>query len=280
MRSMTKHFRRYSHWLLWLSLSLWIILPSALIMTASLLSYDPLHLIKLPFSVAAFHSITHNSLYPALIMHTLSKALQVTLICLVISYPCALALQQLPTAWQKLGLVAIIIPFWTSTLVRTYAILSLLKAKGWLSLWLLKLGIISQPLAIAFTPTAILIGLVYDLLPMMLLPIYLAIHAVDTSLHEAAQDLGVHAWQRFWFITWPLTRSGAMLGCLLVGLPAMGLFYVPEILGGAKGLMLGNLISDAFNAGNWPLGSALCLCLMTPLALLLACTHLYRWVRP
>jgi spermidine/putrescine transport system permease protein len=278
MRSMTNHFRRYSHWVLWLSLSLWIILPSLLIIAAAFLSYDQFHLIKLPFSLAAFHNIAH-SLYPVLMIQTLSMALQVTLICLVISYPCALALQQLPTAWKKLGLVAIIIPFWTSTLIRTYAILSLLKAKGWLSLWLLKLGIISQPLDIAFTPTAVLIGLAYDLLPMMLLPIYLAIHAIDLSLYEAAQDLGAHAWQRFWFVTWPLTRNGAILGCLLVGLPAMGLFYVPEILGGAKGLMLGNLINDAFNAGNWPLGAALCLCLMAPLGLLLACTHLYRWVR-
>jgi spermidine/putrescine transport system permease protein len=279
MHTTTNKFRLYGHLGLWLSLGACTILPSLLIVGASFLSHSSLKLLDTPWALSAYVSIA-DSLYPALILKTLVTALYVTLLCLLISYPSALALRQLPAKWQHIGLIAIIVPFWTSTLVRTYAILSLLQAKGWLSTMLLKLGVISQPLALSFSSTATSIGLVYDLLPMMLLPLYLALHAVDPSLYVAAKDLGVGAWRRFWHITLPLTSKGAALGCVLVYLPATSLFFVPDILGGAKGLMLGNLISDAFASGAWPLGAALCLCLMLPLCFLLACSGLYRWIRP
>ena len=163
-----------------------------------------------------------------------------------------------------------IIPFWTSSLVRTYATVIILRTNGVLNEWLLGLGLLDEPLELLYTPTAVLLGLVYALLPFMVLPLYAALEKLDPRLFEAARDLGAGRLRIFTEIVLPLTLPGIIAGSMLVFLPALGMFYIPDMLGGAKNLLVGNLIQDQFlSARNWPLGSAASVLLTLLMGLLL-----------
>lgn len=162
------------------------------------------------------------------------------------------------------------IPFWTSSLIRTYAIMILIKAKGLLNSFLLWLGIIHHPLQLLYSTPAVIIGLIYSLLPFMILPLYSSIEKLDHSLIEAARDLGASKFRVFYKIIIPLTKPGIIGGILLVFLPAMTLFYIPDILGGAKSMLLGNLIENQFlQITNWPLGAATSTLLLVFMTLLI-----------
>ena len=167
-------------------------------------------------------------------------------------------------------LFLIIVPFWTNSLIRTYALKAVLGTKGLLNQSLLALGLIDQPLRIVFTEAAVIIGLVYILLPFMILPLYAAIEKLDGRLLEAARDLGAGALPRFVRIVLPLTMPGIIAGCLLVFLPAMGMFYISDLLGGAKNLLIGNIIKSQFlTIRDWPFGAATSVALTLMMALLL-----------
>ena len=167
-------------------------------------------------------------------------------------------------------MVLIIIPFWTSALTRTYALMAIFKLKGLLNTSLLYLGIIHDPLQILFTNTAVLIGNVYNLLPFMILPLYANIEKLDPLLIDAARDLGANRFQLFTKIILPLTMPGIIAGILLVFLPAMTLFYVSTLLGDSKQLLLGNLIQNQFlSMHDWPGGSATSIVLTVLMLLLL-----------
>jgi len=154
-------------------------------------------------------------------------------------------------------LILIIIPFWTSSLIRTFAMVDLLKSHGAINQLLQYLGLIEHPLNLLYNNQAVLIGLVYNLLPFMILPIYNAMQLIDKKWIDAGFDLGASRWQIFSKIFWPLTRPGVNYGCIMVFLPAMTLFYIPNILGGAKSLLIGNLIQNEFLfLNNWPQGAA------------------------
>lgn len=184
-------------------------------------------------------------------------AFLVTTVCLILGFPFAYLLSRLPKKSQNLGLFLLLLPFWTSSIVRTYAMISLLKAKGLLNILLLTLGVIHTPLPILYTNVAVGIGLVYNLLPFMILPIYVNLERFNFSLIEAAKDLGASKTTIFMKIIIPLSLPGIFGGIILVFLPAMTLFYISDLLGGAKALLLGNLIEEQFlMENNWPRGAA------------------------
>jgi spermidine/putrescine transport system permease protein len=155
------------------------------------------------------------------------------------------------------------IPFWTNFLVRTYAWMFILRTEGLMNTVLMNLGLIATPVEILYTDTAILIGLVYGYLPFMVLPLYAGLARLDYSLVEAAWDLYASAWKVFWRVILPLTKPGVIAGCILVFIPSLGAFITPDLLGGARSMMLGNLIQHEFLVvRDWPFGSAISFVLM------------------
>lgn len=186
-----------------------------------------------------------------------------TLLTLLVAYPMAYGTARAPRAWQPTLIMLVILPFWTSFLIRIYAWIAILKPEGFLSLFLIKLGLISEPLQIMNTTTAVYIGIVYSYLPFMVLPLYASLEKIDPSLLEAAQDLGSRPWRAFWQITFPLSLPGVFAGCLLVFIPAVGEFVIPDLLGGSDTLMIGKTLwTEFFNNRDWPLASAVAVLLL------------------
>jgi spermidine/putrescine transport system permease protein len=199
-----------------------------------------------------------NPAYCKIFIQSIYLALSCTVICLIIGYPFAFIIARSKNRYKSLLLLLVIIPFWTSSLIRTYAIMALLKAKGLINLALLSLGIIHQPLQMLYSYAAVLIGCVYDFLPFMILPLYANIEKLNSEYIEAARDLGANKFTTFIKIIIPLTMPGIIAGSLLVFLPSMTMFYIPVLLGGAKNILLGNLIESQFlAANNWPGGAAI-----------------------
>jgi spermidine/putrescine transport system permease protein len=219
-----------------------------------------------------------DPIYLKVLISSCSLAFITTLLTLIIAFPFALILSRLPIKLRNLSLLLIIIPFWTSALVRTYCIKIILTTNGLLNQLLMKLSIISEPLDLLYTNGAVVMGLVYTLLPFMILPLYAAMEKLDIRFIEAARDLGAGYFNTLLRVIIPLSAPGIIAGALLVFLPALGLFYIPDILGGSKTLMLGNLIKNQFlDARNWPFGSALSVVLTIIMGLLLALN--YKTVR-
>lgn len=259
--------------IVWLWLFLFALLPTLLVFITSLLQNDPADLFRWKFSLQNYKALL-NPIYFKVFWHSFCIAGFCSLICLILSYPFAYILARLNSRYKSLLLFLVIIPFWTSSLIRTYAIISILKAKGLLNTVLLSLGIIDHPLTILYTSTAVIIGLVYSLLPFMILPLYANIEKLDMQYIDAARDLGANTLTTFVRVILPLTLPGIMGGIILVFLPAMSMFYIPDILGGAKSLLVGNLIQNEFLAAhNWPLGSAVSMVLTLAMGVLLL---LYR----
>ena len=192
------------------------------------------------------------------------------LVCtaLLIGYPIAFVIAR-ASRWRGLLLFLVILPFWTSFLVRMFAMIFLLRDTGFINGVLLSLGVIEAPLTLLYTPGAVLAGLVYGFLPLMVLPIYASLEKLDDTLLEAAETLGAGPAARFFHVVLPLSMPGVIAGCLLTFIPALGSFVTSDLLGGAKHVMIGNLIQNQFAAArNWPFGSAAALVVM--LAVLLA----------
>lgn len=180
-----------------------------------------------------------------------------TLICLVLAYPFAFAMARASAKAKPWLLLLIIIPFWTNSLIRTYALIAILKANGIISSLLMWLGLTDAPISLMYGHFATFCGMVYTFLPFMILPLYASIDKLDPRYAEAARDLGAGPIRTFWHITLPLTLPGIVAGSILVFLPSLGAFYIPEILGGAKTMLVGNFIKNQFLvARDWPLGAA------------------------
>jgi spermidine/putrescine transport system permease protein len=211
-----------------------------------------------------------DSLYLTTIGRSLLLSLAATGICLLIGLPVAYAISK-ASGWAQLALLlAIMVPFWTSLLIRTYAWVSLLGNQGAIEDLLRSVGLIKGSLDILYTPAAVVIGITYGYLPLMILPLFVALERIDPRLEEAAADLGASRWRIFRRVTLPLATPGIVAGCILVGIPATGEYIVPAILGGNKTLMYGNVVADQFlNVGDWPFGSALAMAFMAGLAVLL-----------
>lgn len=230
--------------------------PNILVFLASFCSSSTANFIEPDITLANYIRLMGKTHWDIL-LSSLNLSGMVTAICLVVAYPFAAILARAPKSLQQIMLVLVIIPFWTNSLVRTYAITTMLNTSGLVNTFLLRLGIIQKPLAMMYTSGAVVLGLVYTLLPFMILPLYAALERLDSRYLEAARDLGASPWQTFWRVMVPLTMPGIVSGCMLVFLPGIGMFYVSDVLGGAKTMLLGNFIRDQFLATrDWPLGSA------------------------
>lgn len=241
---------------IWLWLALFALVPNLLVFITSLLEQGDNELVRLQVSFQNYFAL-FDPTYFAIFLHSFYIAGFTTILCLLIGYPFAFILARCKNQYKNILLFLVIIPFWTSSLIRTYAIIAILKTKGILNTVLITLGVIHQPLHLLYTSTAVMVGLVYTLLPFMILPLYANIEKLDTRLIDAARDLGANKSKIFIKVVLPLTMPGIIAGSMLVFLPAMSMFYIPDILGGSKSLLVGNLIQNQFLAArNWPVGSA------------------------
>lgn len=219
-----------------------------------------------------------DPLYTQTLWRSVWIASLTTLISLVTGFPVAWYIAQKSDRTKKILLALLILPFWTNFLVRTYSWIFILRTEGLLNNTLISLGIVDHPIEILFTQVAVIIGLVYTYLPFMILPIYVSIEKLDKSLLDASIDLGATSIQSFRNIVLPLTKVGIISGCVLVFVPALGAYITPDLLGGAKNLMIGNLIQIQFlSARDWPFGSALSLVVMIIVMILLL--YQYRSAR-
>lgn len=217
-----------------------------------------------------------DPLYLEVLQRTFAWSIGCTIICLILGYPVAYVIVR-SGRWRTFLLFLVILPFWTSFLVRTFAMIFLMRDTGLINSWMLALGIIDEPLSMLYTPFAVMAGLVYGFLPFMILPIYASLEKVDLSLLEAAEVLGARPRARFRKVTLPLSMPGVVAGCLLVFIPALGSFLTADLLGGAKQVMIGNLVQNQFSsARNWPFGSAASFIVM---ALVLAAVMFYLRIK-
>ena len=215
------------------------------------------------FSVDNFTFLAEDSLYIRAYLSSLEIALVSTFLTLLVGYPVAYGMARAPKAWQPTLLMLVILPFWTSFLIRVYAWIGILKKEGLLNQLLLWSGIIDQPLTILNTNWAVYIGIVYSYLPFMILPLYAALERMDGTLLEAAADLGCRPARAFWRITFPLSLPGVVAGCFLVFIPVTGEFVIPDLLGGSGTLMIGKTLwAEFFNNRDWPLASAVAVILL------------------
>ncbi|HQU67170.1 MAG TPA: ABC transporter permease subunit [Albidovulum sp.] len=210
-----------------------------------------------------FSFLADDPLYYTAYLSSLKIAAISTFLTLLVAYPIAYGMAQAPDEWRPTLMMLVILPFWTSFLIRVYSWIGILSNEGFLNQTLMWLGIIDTPLVILNTSTAVYIGIVYAYLPFMILPIYSALEKLDGSLIEAAEDLGCSKASAFWLVTFPLSRPGIIAGCFLVFIPALGEFVIPSILGGTTTLMIGKtLYEEFFSNRDWPVASAVAVVLL------------------
>lgn len=215
------------------------------------------------FSFDNYLWLTQDALYFNAYVSSVIIAGISTFLALLVGYPIAYGMARAPATIRPTLLMLVILPFWTSFLIRVYAWIGILKPEGLLNQFLLATGVIDEPLVILNTHTAIFIGIVYSYLPFMILPLYSALEKMDYSLIEAAQDLGCPPITAFWKITFPLSLPGVIAGCLLVFIPAVGEFVIPDLLGGSQTLMIGKTLWNEFFANrDWPVASAVAVILL------------------
>ena len=216
---------------------------------------------QLDFENFAF--LASDALYWTAYLSSLQIAFISTTATLLVGYPIAYGMARAAPEWRPTLMMLIILPFWTSFLIRVYAWIGILSNEGFLNQMLIGLGLIDSPLAILNTNVAVYIGIVYTYLPFMVLPIYAALEKMDESLLEAAEDLGCSRLSAFWLVTIPLSKAGIIAGCFLVFIPALGEFVIPSLLGGSETLMIGKVLwEEFFNNRDWPVASAVAVILL------------------
>ena len=214
-------------------------------------------------SLDSYLFLFSDSLYIHAYLSSLKIAIISTILTLIIGYAIAYSVARAPTRWRGILLMLVILPFWTSFLIRVYAWIGILKTEGLLNLALTTIGIIDKPLIIMNTDLAVYIGIVYSYLPFMILPLYANLEKMDMSLLEAAADLGCRPLKTFWTVTIPLSLPGILAGCFLVFIPVMGEFVIPDLLGGSQTLMIGKVLwGEFFYNRDWPVASAVAIILL------------------
>lgn len=237
-------------------------IPLLLVLAVSFASRGTYGGIEWALTVTNYTSIA-DPLYLRIFWRSLWLAAATTAICLVMGFPLAYVIARAPRRRQGVLLFLVIIPFWTNFLVRTYAWMFILRTEGLLNQVLMSLGLANEPLNLLFTDWAVLIGLVYGYLPFMVLPLYAALERLDRSLIEAAWDLYAKPAQVFTRVVLPLSKPGVIAGCVLVFIPSLGAYVTPDLLGGARTMMVGNLIQHQYLVvRDWPFGSSLSFVLM------------------
>jgi spermidine/putrescine transport system permease protein len=241
--------------LLWLTL--FVIAPTLLLIVFSFCQRGNLTLIVYDFTFDNYIRVADPS-YLKIFIRSIYYAALTTVICIVLGYPVAYFIGRAGENWRNRLLMLVMIPFWTSFLIRTYAWITILKQEGLLNGFLMSFGTLSGPLDILYTPTAVVIGLVYAYLPFMILPIYGSVEKLDNSILEAAMDLGAGPVRAFSKVIIPLTSPGIIAGTLLVFIPAVGMFAVTDLMGGGQNPTIGKVIQNQFSqARDWPFGAAL-----------------------
>ncbi len=264
-------------WLLLLPAALWLfvffVAPLFIVLAYSFLERGTYGGVVWSFTLENFQRV-FDPLYFNTFLRSFYIAGVTTLITLILGFPLAGYIATRPAARRGTLVLALMIPFWTNFLIRTYAWLTLLRTNtGLINVTLLSLGLIKEPLSLFGNDFAIILGLVYGWLPDMVLPIFAALDRLDPALIEAARDLYASETKVFWRVIWPLSLPGVVAGSMLVFIPSLGAFVTPAILGGGKSLMIGNIISNQFLAAHdWPFGSALSFVMMT---VMLAATLIY-----
>lgn len=215
-----------------------------------------------------FKFLTTDDLYWKAYLSSLRIALLSTFLTLCVAYPLAYGMARAPDEWRPTLMMLVILPFWSSFLIRVYSWKAILANEGLLNQFLMLIRVIDEPLTILNTPTAVYIGIVYTYLPFMVLPLYSALEKLDGSLLEAAEDLGCTRFQAFWLVTFPLSRNGIIAGCFLVFIPVMGEFVIPALLGGSQTLMIGKVLwEEFFSNRDWPVASAVAVILLAILVI-------------
>ncbi|WP_422508372.1 ABC transporter permease subunit [Stenotrophomonas sp. GZD-301] len=218
---------------------------------------------SLKLNLGNYAALVKDNQYVLAYLSSIKIALISTLLTLLIGYPMAYVISRMSPAARNVAMMLVVLPSWTSFLIRVYAWIGILDRNGLLNQWLMKLGLIDAPLQILYTPTAAYIGIVYCYLPFMVLPLYANLVKLDHRLLEAAYDLGAKPWRAFLSITLPLSRSGIIAGCMLVMIPAVGEFVIPEMLGGPDTLMIGRVLwGEFFNNRDWPTASAVAIVML------------------
>jgi putrescine transport system permease protein len=231
------------------------------------ISFTPDHHLQLAVSLGNYRYLFTDEVYGVAYLYSLRTAFFSTLICLAIGYPMAYAIARSPKSLQNVLLLVIMLPFWTSFLLRVYALEGIIRDNGFLNTVLLHLGLIRQPLHIMRTGLAVYIGIVYSYLPFMVLPLFATLEKLDPQLLEAAGDLGSTPRRAFFDVTLPLSLPGVIAGSMLVFIPAVGEFVIPSLLGGPNNLMIGRVLWDEFFGNHdWPVAAAVAIAFLLLLA--------------
>jgi putrescine transport system permease protein len=233
--------------------------------------------LSINLNLANFQFLFQDELYYTAYLNSVRIAMNATLLCLLVGYPMAYVIARMPPAKRTVFLMLVILPSWTSFLIRIYAWIGILKNEGLLNEVLKTLGIIDVPLHILHTEAALYIGIVYAYLPFMVLPLYSNLVKLDMRLVEAATDLGARPWQVFLQVILPLSKAGILAGSMLVFIPAVGEFVIPELLGGAGTLMIGKVLwQEFFNNRDWPVASAVAIVMLLLLTIPIMLFHRYQ----
>ncbi len=233
--------------------------------------------INMTLNLNNYKALIDDSKYLGAYLSSMKISAISTLICLLIGYPIAYAIVKLPSTVRNVALMLVILPSWTSFLIRIYAWIGILKENGLFNNFLKYIGLIDEPLKILYTPTAIYIGIVYAYLPFMVLPLYANLIKHDNRLIEAAYDLGAKPLQAFFKITVPLSFAGIVAGCMLVFIPVVGEFVIPELLGGPSTKMIGKVLwEEYFTANDWPRASAIAIVMLVLLVVPIMIFHRYQ----
>jgi putrescine transport system permease protein len=230
---------------------------------APMLAWTHERVLSIQLHLANYHFLFTDALYLDSFLYSLKVAAVSTALCLLLGYPMALGITRASPALRNLLLMLVILPFWTSFLLRVYAWIGLLKDDGLINNLLMSMHLISQPIPMVASPFAVYVGIVYSYLPFMVLPLYSNLEKHDRSLLEAAADLGAPPWKVFVRVTWPLSVPGVVAGALLVFIPAVGEYVIPSLLGPSNQLMIGRVLSDEFFENrDWPVASAVAIVIL------------------
>jgi putrescine transport system permease protein len=260
----------------YLWLILFFLIPFAIVLKISFSSaaiamppYEPLlhwtgdKLLQIKLNLGNYAFMIEDDLYWRAYLNSIKVALVSTFFCLLIGYPIAYAIARSNPATRNVLMLLVVLPFWTSFLLRVYAWIGILKNNGLINNALMALGVIDQPIQMLQTDFAVYVGIVYSYLPFMILPLYANLEKLDLTLLEAAADLGCRPWQAFLKVTLPLSLPGIIAGCLLVFIPAVGEFVIPSLLGDPGMLMIGKVLwTEFFNNRDWPVASAVAIALL------------------
>ncbi len=239
-----------------LYLLIFLVVPLILVVILSFMTRGPYGNVVYTFTVENYARLM-DTLYLRVVGYSVYVAGATTIATILIGYPLAYFIARSPVKQRSMWLFLILVPFWTNFIIRIYAWIMILRTEGLLNTFLLNIGLIHEPLNILYTPAAVLIGMVYEFLPFMILPLYTSLEKIDLAQLEAAMDLGARPWRAFLRVTLPLSMPGVIAGSILVFIPAMGMFVVPDLMGGAKTVLVGNVIRNQFlTARDWPFGAA------------------------